>query len=220
MTPLCPVTLRRPVPGARAAGLLLALVLLAPALAPSIAAQESPLMQAMRDELTRAMTGLRIADQPAPYYIAYTLEDVPAGSMDAILGALVSDGRRRSRTVRVDVRVGDYARDSSRFVSFDRDPGVSSMYGMGDGRGAARRRRRRAAPPAVAGDRRRLPQGARHLREEAGGAAEPGQPRSGARLVARDGADDAAARGRAGRVGRCLARARAHACPARSPDPS
>jgi hypothetical protein len=119
------------VPGARAAGLLLALVLLAPALAPSIAAQESPLMQAMRDELTRAMTGLRIADQPAPYYIAYTIEDVAGRQMDAILGALVTDGRRRSRTVRVDVRVGDYASDSSRFVSFDRDPGVSSMYAMG-----------------------------------------------------------------------------------------
>ena len=98
---------------------------------PSIAAQESPLLQAMRDELTRAMTGLRIAGQPAPYYIAYTLEDVAGRQMQAILGALVGDGRRRSRTVRVDVRVGDYARDSSRFVSFDRDPGVSSMYAMG-----------------------------------------------------------------------------------------
>ena len=77
------------------------------------------------------MTGLRIAGQPAPYYIAYTLEDVAGRQMQAILGALVGDGRRRSRTVRVDVRVGDYARDSSRFVSFDRDPGVSSMYAMG-----------------------------------------------------------------------------------------
>jgi PmbA/TldA metallopeptidase C-terminal domain len=125
------MTLFRPLPTARAAGLLLALVLLAPSHAPSIAAQESPLLQAMRDELTRAMTGLRIADQPAPYYIAYTLDDVAGRQVQAILGALVGDGRRRSRTVRVDVRVGDYARDSSRFVSFDRDPGVSSMYGMG-----------------------------------------------------------------------------------------
>ena len=85
----------------------------------------------MRDELTRAMTGLRIAGQPAPYYIAYTIDDVAGRQMQATLGALVGDGRRRSRTVRVDVRVGDYARDSSRFVSFDRDPGVSSMYAMG-----------------------------------------------------------------------------------------
>jgi hypothetical protein len=119
------------VPATRAAGLLLALVLLAPSHAPSVAAQESPLLQAMRDELTRAMTGLRIAGQPAPYYIAYTIDDVASRQMQATLGALVGDGRRRSRTVRVDVRVGDYARDSSRFVSFDRDPGVSSMYAMG-----------------------------------------------------------------------------------------
>ncbi len=69
----------------------------------------------------------------------------------------------------------------------------------GRGRGAARRRRRRAAPPAVAGHRRRLPQGARHVREEAGRAAEPGQPRSRARLVARDAADDAPAGRRARR---------------------
>ena len=78
MTLFRPVTLLRPVtrlvPGARAAGLLFALVLLAPALAPSIAAQESPLLQAMRDELTRAMTGLRITGQPAPYYIAYAID--------------------------------------------------------------------------------------------------------------------------------------------------
>ena len=131
MTLFRPVTLLRPVPAARAAGLLLALVLLAPSHAPSIAAQESPLLQAMRDELTRAMTGLRITGQPAPYYIAYAIDDIAGRNVQATLGALVADGRRRSRTVRVDVRVGDYARDSSRFVSFDRDPGVSSMYAMG-----------------------------------------------------------------------------------------
>ena len=131
MTLFRPVTLPRSMPAARAAGLLLALVLLAPSPTPRSRRQESPLLQAMRDELTRAMTGLRIAGQPAPYYIAYTLEDVAGRHMQATLGALVGDGRRRSRTVRVDVRVGDYARDSSRFVSFDRDPGVSSMYAMG-----------------------------------------------------------------------------------------
>ncbi len=79
----------------------------------------------MREELARAMTGLRIPGQPAPYYVAYTIEDVAGRHAAATLGAMLGDGRRRSRTVRVDVRVGDYARDSSRFVSFDRDPGVS-----------------------------------------------------------------------------------------------
>jgi len=131
MTTIRPVTPRRSMPGVRATGLLLALIVLAPLPTASMAEPESPLLQAMRDELTRAMSGLRIAGQPAPYYIAYTLEDVAGRYMQATLGALVGDGRRRSRTVHVDVRVGDYARDSSRFVSFDRDPGVSSMYGMG-----------------------------------------------------------------------------------------
>jgi hypothetical protein len=111
----------------RAAGVLAVATLLA---APA-AAQESPLLQAMRDELTRAMSGLRIPGQPAPYYIAYTIEDVAGRHLSATHGAALGDNRRRSRTVRVDVRVGDYARDSSRFFSFDRDPGVNSMYAMG-----------------------------------------------------------------------------------------
>ena len=50
-----------------------------------------------------------------------------------------------------------------------------------------------------------------HVREEAGRAAEPGQRRSRARLVARDAADDAPAGRRAGCVGRRVDRARAHA---------
>lgn len=115
----------------RVAGVAAALALCAPAHAPSISAQESPLLPAMRDELARAMAGLRIPGQPAPYYIAYTIEDVAGRHAGATLGAMLGDSRRRSRTLRVDVRVGDYARDSSRFVSFDRDPGVSSMYAMG-----------------------------------------------------------------------------------------
>ncbi len=114
-------------PGLRAAGMLAAMTLTAT----PVAAQESPLLQAMRDELSRAMTGLRIADQPPPYYIAYAIEDVGGRHIAATLGATVTDTRRRGRMLRVDVRVGDYTRDSSRFFSFDRDPGVSSMYAMG-----------------------------------------------------------------------------------------
>ncbi len=111
----------------RAAGVLAVMTLLAP----PAAAQESPLLQAMRDELTRAMSSLRIPNQPAPYYIGCSIDDIAGRQISATLGATLGDGRRRSRTLRVDVRVGDYARDSSRFFSFDRDPGITSMYAMG-----------------------------------------------------------------------------------------
>jgi TldD protein len=100
-------------------------------LAAPAAAQESPLLQAMRDEVTRAMTGLRIAGQPAPYFIACSIDDIAGRQIVSTMGADVVDGRQRSRTLRVDVRVGDYARDSSRFVALDRDPGVSSMFASG-----------------------------------------------------------------------------------------
>ena len=49
----------------------------------------------------------------------------------ATLARIVTRTAGAGRMVRVEVRVGDYARDSSRFVSFDRDPGVASMLGMG-----------------------------------------------------------------------------------------
>ena len=111
----------------RLAAILFALALLVPRLG----AEDSPLVQAMRDEIGRAMAGLRLPDQPAPYFIACTLDDGAGRQIGATLGAAVSDARNRSRIVRVDVRVGDYARDSSRFLSFDRDPGVMTMYGMG-----------------------------------------------------------------------------------------
>jgi hypothetical protein len=94
-------------------------------------AQDSPLVQAMRDEVARAMSGLRIGDQPAPYFIACSIDDIAARQIVSTMGADVVDSRSRSRTLRVDVRVGDYARDSSRFVALDRDPGVSSMFASG-----------------------------------------------------------------------------------------
>ena len=125
------MTMRRPVSALRLAGLVTALVVSAPPSGSVTSAQDGPLLPAMREELARAMAGLRIPGQPAPYYIAYTIEDVAGRHAAATLGAMLGEGRRRSRTLRVDVRVGDYARDSSRFVSFDRDPGVSSMYAMG-----------------------------------------------------------------------------------------
>ena len=83
---------------------------------PAPHAQESPIVAAMRDELKRAMADLRLKDEPAPYYIDYEIDDVSTTRIIARLGALLDDTVSRSRTLYVDVRVGDYAFDSSRFV--------------------------------------------------------------------------------------------------------
>jgi predicted Zn-dependent protease len=105
---------------AGAAAVCLTLVL---APAPPLSAQESPTLAAMQDELKRSIADLRLKDEPSPYYIAYEIEDVSETSMQARLGAMVEDTSRRYRALRVEVRVGDYPFDSSRFVSGNRGGG-------------------------------------------------------------------------------------------------
>ena len=93
---------------------------------PSPQAQESPILAAMRDELKRSMSALRLTGEPAPYYIDYTVEDASTLRVTARLGALLDDTIGRGRTLQVDVRVGDYAFDSSRFVVQNRPGGGGS----------------------------------------------------------------------------------------------
>ena len=102
---------------------VLAGVMLVSSSFPSPQAQESPMLAAMRDELKRSMSGLRLTGEPAPYYIDYTVEDTSTLRVTARLGALLDDTIARGRTLEVDVRVGDYAFDSSRFVVQNRPGG-------------------------------------------------------------------------------------------------
>jgi hypothetical protein len=83
----------------------------------SWAAQQDPVIAAMQDELQRSMSALRLEGQPAPYYIAYQLDDLSGRRLTARLGEVAADDTGRNRTLRVEVRVGDYDFDSSRFVS-------------------------------------------------------------------------------------------------------
>ena len=82
----------------------------------SSSAQESPTMSAMHDEMKRSMAELRMKGEAAPYFIAYEVLDRTMFDVSGRLGAIVENPPRRSRTLRVEVRVGDYTFDSSRFV--------------------------------------------------------------------------------------------------------
>lgn len=85
---------------------------------PAPRAQDSPVVAAMRDELARSMAGLRIKDEPPPYYIEYQVDDTTTMRAAARLGAIeVNDPSTRLRTLGVEVRVGDYQFDSSRFAT-------------------------------------------------------------------------------------------------------
>ena len=84
---------------------------------PATQSDESPLVAAMKDELARSMSELRIKDEPAPYYIEYHVDETVTMRTAARLGAIeVNDRDSRLRTLEVDVKVGDYQFDSSRFV--------------------------------------------------------------------------------------------------------
>ena len=70
----------------------------------------------MQDEMKRSMEELRMKGEAAPYYIAYEVLDRTMSDVSGRLGAIIENPPRRTRTLRVEVRVGDYTFDSSRFV--------------------------------------------------------------------------------------------------------
>ena len=92
-----------------------------------VSAQESPTLAAMQDEMTRSMAELRMKGEAAPYYIAYEVLDRTMSDVSGRLGAIIESPPRRTRTLRVEVRVGGYTFDSSRFV----------VQGFGGGAGMA-----------------------------------------------------------------------------------
>ena len=81
-----------------------------------VSAQEAGTMAAMKDEMQRSMAELRMKDEAAPYYIAYEVLDRTIFDVSGRLGAVIENPPRRTKTLRVEVRVGDYTFDSSRFV--------------------------------------------------------------------------------------------------------
>ena len=78
----------------------------------SAAVQSDPLLKAMREELDRSKSELKMDNVPAPYYIEYRLSDVDEFTAEAAFGALRQNQRVHARSLRVVVRVGDYKQDS------------------------------------------------------------------------------------------------------------
>jgi predicted Zn-dependent protease len=94
-------------------------------------AQNHPILTIMQDEIARSIAGLRMKDEPPPYYISYAIEDVHTSRAVATLGSIVDEGAYHRRTLQVEVRVGDYDFDNSRFISFDRDAGLLGALASG-----------------------------------------------------------------------------------------
>lgn len=75
----------------------------------------SPLLQAMREELTRSSSLL--AEQPvSPYFLSYEITETQGINVRASFGALTYSNESRRRQLDIDLRVGDYAFDNTHQV--------------------------------------------------------------------------------------------------------
>jgi len=71
-----------------------------------------PLLRAMQQELDREKT-LMLPGMQRPYFVEYRLDDINTYEAVANYGALTQEVSNHQRVVRVTVRIGDYAVDSS-----------------------------------------------------------------------------------------------------------
>ncbi|CAN5718498.1 hypothetical protein BH10ACI4_BH10ACI4_31280 [soil metagenome] len=74
---------------------------------------DDPMLKAMQLELDREKAQLLLPGMQRPYFIEYHLDDIDTYEALANYGALTLEQANHQRIVRVSVRVGDYANDSS-----------------------------------------------------------------------------------------------------------
>jgi predicted Zn-dependent protease len=73
----------------------------------------SPVLQALEEEMKRAMTVLGKQGTPAPYFMGYEVNETATVDIQASQGALQSSEHDRIRVLDVEVRVGDYDLDNT-----------------------------------------------------------------------------------------------------------
>jgi len=84
------------------------------------AAQKSPVLRAMEEELQRSVGGLKEKGDPAPYFLSYHITEEDSISISTSRGAVRFASRDRSRLLDVETRVGDYDLDNTRRFRGDR----------------------------------------------------------------------------------------------------
>lgn len=112
------------------------LLLLAVALTPGLicvgasAAQESPILAAMTEELQRSFAQLENAEDEPLYFLSYTITDSTIDFLYSSAGAVVSDWTSRQRLLDVDLRVGSPELDSTHEIRDAEDEGWSYTGGV------------------------------------------------------------------------------------------
>src|SRR5689334_14607394 len=80
---------------------------------PAVGAATPALLRLMGEELEYSMAHLAQPDSPKPYFLSYAVVDTRSVSIWGSLGALHRNDQDRQRSLDVEVRVGDYALDST-----------------------------------------------------------------------------------------------------------
>lgn len=88
--------------------------------------QSPALLDAAEAELQRAMSGMKLPDQPAPYMVTIEVIDGQVGTASSSFGVPASYDHSPYRSLRTEVRVGDYTLDNTNFdAAFGEREGVS-----------------------------------------------------------------------------------------------
>ncbi len=96
----------------------------AAAMPPDSAPKPSPLIAALKAELDRSMKALSAQD-PAAYFISYTLTDTQRATVSGSNGALLSSDEGRNRWLEVSVRTGSYELDNTHKIDGRQPPSGS-----------------------------------------------------------------------------------------------
>jgi len=81
----------------------------------SARAQDDVVFKAMKDEMNRSMKELKIKGHESPYFISYTVKDKDLMRIAGSFGAIDSKNIEHDRDLNVELRVGDYDLDNTRF---------------------------------------------------------------------------------------------------------
>ncbi len=89
--------------------------------APASKAVTTKILDAVSEELERALSSMRIPGAPAPYFIGYKITEVDVNDVVASLGSITDEKERDSVTLQADVHVGSYQKDNSNFIASGRE---------------------------------------------------------------------------------------------------
>ncbi|HKD99426.1 MAG TPA: metallopeptidase TldD-related protein [Planctomycetota bacterium] len=92
---------------------------------------DHPLLATMAHEIEFGMANLKSPDDVKPYFLAFTVTDTATVNIQARLGALQTSDTSRARILDTDLRVGNYALDSTHQIRGGRGGGFGRAFGGG-----------------------------------------------------------------------------------------